>query len=542
MNKEKKLGEGTYGIVYSSSSDSGSYAVKRNIIDPNTDFLGSIKELDILGKIKGHPYLVELNSVSFGSPFKPGILSPIKDERKDDGVHFIFEKANFDGGSFIVNKCFQYIHFKLAMVQILLGVEYLHGKGIVHRDLKPANFLCFMEKNGRFKIKICDFGLSKHKTVQGNQSPRVITAWYRPPEVVLGNKHYTDKVDVWSLGCIFYEMISKRALYGDIDDDNDKLIKLIFNRHPTEIRRESINIMAKDYKYQVPKLRSDRASLKDMFNLSADQIAKFEDNYSGSHSNTGTYDQFIDLLTHMLAFDPNDRYSITQVLNHDFFARWRQYINTIRHQFPPTAPPSPVVSVQDIPERQWAVRIACTIFNNRNQHDWYKHRIIFQSINMYDRYLDYLRKTKTVSKGIISIEGIEPVNAVPVDKNTGTYLSKHDAEARYLTCLYISIKYFSPLVSIIPFTKLAHHSFTDGDGIKKAGEFEIELIRNILTFNIYQSTIFEAADWNDHRLTDIEVRDLLKIYCDSNLMSSYDGKNVTFGDIYQMYLKGKYIV
>jgi len=91
-----------------------------------------------------------------------------------------------------------------------LAVQHLHQNFIVHRDLKPANFLLDTEGNA----VLTDFGLARHFASPGRElTKNVITRYYRPPEVLFGARFYSEKVDVWSLGCIWAEMFLKKPLF-----------------------------------------------------------------------------------------------------------------------------------------------------------------------------------------------------------------------------------------------------------------------------------------------------------------------------------------
>lgn len=93
------------------------------------------------------------------------------------------------------------------------GVKYLHDLKIVHRDLKIANILY----NNKGEVKIADFGLARQMNILNPQyTNRVVTLWYRAPELLLGAKNYTTQIDMWSVGCIFAELILERnLLQGD---------------------------------------------------------------------------------------------------------------------------------------------------------------------------------------------------------------------------------------------------------------------------------------------------------------------------------------
>src|SRR3990167_1562775 len=125
MIRNDKIGEGTYGIVYSCHSPTSGkeFAVKRNLADQNNSFIGVIRELDILNKMRQHPNIVKLEQVSFGEPFTKGLFSPLNKKnitsQKDDSVHFVFQKASYDLHHFI-HKIEGLQHFKKYMVQMLL--------------------------------------------------------------------------------------------------------------------------------------------------------------------------------------------------------------------------------------------------------------------------------------------------------------------------------------------------------------------------------------------------------------------------------------
>ena len=102
---------------------------------------------------------------------------------------------------------FGWAEVKCLLKQLLQGLEYLHSMNIVHRDLKPSNILY----NNQGVLKICDFGLSRKFNPHKPLTPVVVTLWYRAPELLLGQERYTKAVDIWSVGCIFAEMLLREA-------------------------------------------------------------------------------------------------------------------------------------------------------------------------------------------------------------------------------------------------------------------------------------------------------------------------------------------
>mmetsp|Transcript_24127 Transcript_24127/g.78538 ORF Transcript_24127/g.78538 Transcript_24127/m.78538 type:complete len:204 (+) Transcript_24127:1927-2538(+) len=94
--------------------------------------------------------------------------------------------------------------------QLLIGMYHCHKLGIIHRDLKPQNIL--IEKGE--KLKIADFGLSRNFSIPvGKYTHEVVTLWYRAPEILLGARTYSSPVDIWSIGCIFAEMLTGNPLF-----------------------------------------------------------------------------------------------------------------------------------------------------------------------------------------------------------------------------------------------------------------------------------------------------------------------------------------
>lgn len=106
-----------------------------------------------------------------------------------------------------------YILVQYFLYQILRGLKYIHSANVLHRDLKPSNLLL----NANCDLKICDFGLARVTSETDFMTEYVVTRWYRPPELLLNSSDYTAAIDVWSVGCIFMELMDRKPLFPGRD-------------------------------------------------------------------------------------------------------------------------------------------------------------------------------------------------------------------------------------------------------------------------------------------------------------------------------------
>jgi len=131
----------------------------------------------------------------------------------------VFEYMDHDLAGILTHPHFTFseAEIKELLCQMLEGLHYLHHRGILHRDIKGSNIL--LNANGL--LKLADFGLARryHKRRANlDYSNRVITLWYRPPELLLGATAYGPAVDIWSIGCIMLELWTKKAIFPGIDE------------------------------------------------------------------------------------------------------------------------------------------------------------------------------------------------------------------------------------------------------------------------------------------------------------------------------------
>ncbi|KDO71018.1 hypothetical protein CISIN_1g017909mg [Citrus sinensis] len=285
----KPIGRGAYGVVCSSINreTNEKVAIKKinNVFENRIDALRTLRELVLLRHIK-HDNVIALKDVMM-----PTHRISFKD------VYLVYELMDTDLHQIIKSsQSLSNDHCKYFVFQLLRGLKYLHSANILHRDLKPGNLLV----NANCDLKICDFGLAR--TSRGNEqfmTEYVVTRWYRAPELLLCCDNYGTSIDVWSVGCIFAEILGRKPIFPGTECLNQlKLIISVFGTQQEADLEFIDNPKARRFIKSLPYSRGTHIS---SLYPQADPLA-------------------LDLLQKMLVFEPSKRITVTEALQHPYIS------------------------------------------------------------------------------------------------------------------------------------------------------------------------------------------------------------------------------
>jgi cyclin-dependent kinase 7 len=281
-----ELGRGTWGVVHEATQISTGRIVaikKIKSVNPEEGVnFTAVREIKLLREFK-HENVIELVDV-FPTP--------------DQAVCLVYERAFTDLEKIINDKSIpiSLADIKKHLQSLLQAISACHDRWILHRDLKPDNLL-FMTDGS---MKLADFGLARmYGTPKQRLSPQAITLWYKPPEMLLGAYEYSSAADMWSVGCIFAELLLRRPFMPGNNSDISQL-DIIFSLFGTP----------------------NETNWPDHKALPLCTRGLLWDDVPGipfSEIFTAAPKDAISLLRSILALDPNMRFTALQSLSHPYF-------------------------------------------------------------------------------------------------------------------------------------------------------------------------------------------------------------------------------
>ncbi|KIY43208.1 CMGC/CDK/CDC2 protein kinase [Fistulina hepatica ATCC 64428] len=283
---------GTYGVVYKAR-------------DTGTNEVVALKKIRLEAEDEGVPSTA-IREISLLKELKDDNIVRLLDiVHADQKLYLVFEFLDVDLKRYMDMGTKNKNPISLAIVkkftyQLNLGLLYCHSHRILHRDLKPQNLLIDRHEN----LKLADFGLARAFGIPlRTYTHEVVTLWYRAPEVLLGSRHYSTGVDMWSVGCIFAEMAMQGIPLFPGDSEIDQIFKIFrVLGTPNEETWPGVSNLP-DYKATFPQ-------------WSRQDLAKV----------CPTLDPLgLDLLQKSLAYDASTRISAKRSLVHPYFSDFAQH-------------------------------------------------------------------------------------------------------------------------------------------------------------------------------------------------------------------------
>ncbi|TVU20220.1 hypothetical protein EJB05_36419, partial [Eragrostis curvula] len=286
------IGKGSYGVVAAAiDTQTGErVAIKKivDVFDHVSDATRILREIKLLRLLR-HPDIVQIKHI---------MLPPSRREFKD--IYVIFELMESDLHQVIkANDDLTPEHHQFFLYQLLRGMKYIHAANVFHRDLKPKNILA----NADCRLKICDFGLAR---VSFCDTPSAIfwtdyvaTRWYRAPELC-GSffAKYTPAIDIWSVGCIFAELLTGKPLFPG---------KNVV--HQLDLMTDLLGTPSAE---SISKIRNEKAR-RYLSNMRKKPPVPFTKKFPGVDP------MALHLLQRLLSFDPKERPTAAEALTDPYF-------------------------------------------------------------------------------------------------------------------------------------------------------------------------------------------------------------------------------
>ncbi|OMO84005.1 hypothetical protein CCACVL1_11044 [Corchorus capsularis] len=293
--KLNKISEGTYGVVFRAR-------------DKKTGEIVALKKVKILDRRDAEEFgfpVTSLREINILASFDHPSIVKVKEVVVDDhdSVYMVMEymEHDFKGLMDSMKRPFSTSDVKCLMLQLLEGVKYLHDNWVLHRDLKTSNLLL----NNQGELKICDFGMARqYGSPLKPYTTKVVTQWYRAPELLLGAKKYSTAVDMWSVGCIMAELLAKEPLFRGTSEIDQ--IRKIFDTLGTPNEKIWAGFS------ELPGAKANYS--KQQYNMLRKKFPAAS--FTGY---TVLSDAGFDLLNRLLTYDPAKRITADDAVNHEWF-------------------------------------------------------------------------------------------------------------------------------------------------------------------------------------------------------------------------------
>jgi serine/threonine protein kinase len=383
---EGSLGRGSYAEVYTVTKEGKTYALKIQKLSAGNNGIdiSVLIESDILKRIN-----------------QPNLVRCVDIFIERGNIYYVLEKGETTLFNYVISNCQASKNLLLYYAfQVLCGLDYLHQHRLIHTDLKPENMLLFSDGT----LKITDFGLLRRDFGQNKRLSGTVI--YLAPELALKKENYTDKIDIWSVGLLLFEMVFKTELFKHVKITGDKFqdqalaifTTLGWPLEGTELYELALPIL----KFQTAKI-----GLGLLAQVNQKKVMQAVSVFRGDLIELTT------LIRSCLAYDPKERPSAATILKHAFFSDYK-------------CPPSTYLE-GDFKFKELEVK--------HNQEVLYE-------------FLEGIRKEEKISYAALllaedMIERINAITAIPADQLVGLGLA----------CLSLSIKLVDR--EQVPISKLA---------------------------------------------------------------------------------------
>ncbi|CAG9311959.1 LF4_2 [Blepharisma stoltei] len=294
-----KKGEGTFSEVLKAQSiKTGKYVAIKCMKNHFTSLeqVNNLREIQALRRLSPHPHIVKLLEILYDEP--TGRLA------------LVFELLDLNLYEWIRGRRHYLPENKIKhyMYQLLKSIDHMHRNGIFHRDIKPENVLLIEEV-----LKLADFGSCRGIYSKQPYTEYISTRWYRPPECLLTDGYYSYKMDIWGIGCVFFEVSALFPLFpGNNEMDQIDKIHKILGMPPQEILAD-FRKKAREIDFNFP---TREGTGIDKLIPHVSPVAR-------------------DLMSKLLSYSADERISARQALKHPYFKDLRD------QERPPQMAPSP---------------------------------------------------------------------------------------------------------------------------------------------------------------------------------------------------------